>query len=149
MNVKWGAAPTSRGTVLSTELQNIANQAFTAAGAAYDNTANLDRWGWVEYLAAATATPTAGATLSVYLVTSLDGSNYDDAASSTNPATHQLVAVIAVQASAHTVRANSGPAPFPLPPTKFKFVVKNQTGVATPNNAGNTLTLFTANEAVA
>jgi len=145
--IKWGTSPTSRGTVLTTELNSLANAGYCGVGPAFDNTSNLDRWGWLEFLGGGSITPTAGATISVFLVHSLDGTNYDDAASATNPATHQLVAVLSIQTGAHTVRANTL-FPFPLPPGKFKFVLKNNTGV-TLTATTNTLTLFTSNEAVA
>lgn len=145
--VKWGAAVTSRGTVLTTELNTLTTGSFSAAGSAYDNTSNLDRWGWVEFVGGGSITPTAGAYLSVYFVPSLDGSNYADAASSTQVGSHQLVAMFSVKTGAHTVREMSVQ-PFALPPCKGKFVLKNGTGVSL-TSSGNTLTLYTANEAVA
>jgi hypothetical protein len=144
--IKWGASPTSRGTVLTTELNTLANGAFTAVGTELDNTSNLDRWAWVEFAGGGSITPTTGATFSIFLVHAPGGTNYDDPASSTNPGTHQIVAVIALQASAHTVRAIST-FPFPLPPSKVKFVLKNNSGVSL-SASGNTLTLYTSNEAV-
>lgn len=145
--VKWSGALTSRGSVLTTQLNTLTNGSLCSAGSAYDNTSNLDRWGWVEFAGGGSITPTAGAYISVYIVTAPGGTNYDDAASSTNPGTHQLVAVLSVQTGAHTVRAISA-VPFALPPTLFKFVLKNGTGVSL-TASGNTLTLYTGNEAIA
>lgn len=145
--VKWNAALQSRGTVLTTQLNTLANGAFSAAGSAYDNTSNLDRWGWVEFAGGGSITPTAGATLYVYMIHAPGGTNYDDPASATQPGTHQLVAVLSLQTGAHTVRAIST-VPFALPPSNVKFVLKNSAGVAL-TASGNTLTLYTGNESVA
>jgi hypothetical protein len=142
--VKW-AGLSSRGSVLTTELNTLANNTFSALGTAYDNTANLDRWGWVE-LSLASLTPTAGACVYIYLVPSVDGTNYDNGPSSTNPATHLLVATLSIQTGA-AAKVAVTQIPFSLPPSKFKFALKNQTGVAFGGT--NTLDLFTSNESVA
>ena len=139
--VKWSAL-TDRGTVLSPGA--VANGGFQALGSAYDNTVNLDRWGWVE-LSLGTATTTAGACIYVYMAPSLDGTDYDDGPSSTNPASHLLVAVLQVNVGGGAKKVVSL-APFPLPPGFVKFSIKNQTGAAL--NGTNTLVLFTANETV-
>jgi hypothetical protein len=145
--VKWSAAPASRGTVLTTELNALANAAYSAAGPAYDNTSNLDQWFWFDFTAGGTATPTAGANLQIFAVPSLDGTNYADAASSTQVGFHQLVATISIKTGAGTKR-DMTLYPVQLPPGKFKFVLKNGTGVALAAT-GNTLTLYSANEQVA
>lgn len=148
--IKWAAAPTSRGNVLTTELGNgtgLADATFSAAGPTYDNTANLDRWGWIQFLAGGTYTPTAGAYISVYIVNSLDGTNFDDPASAATPGYHELVATIAVKVGTTITPRAITTAPFALPPGKFKFVLRNATGAALPAS-GNTLALYTANESV-
>src|SRR3954467_2841885 len=148
--VKWSGSPTSRGTVLTTELGNgtgLANLAYSAAGPAYDNTTNLDRWAWVEFVTGGTITPTAGATVLIYMVHSPGGTNYDEGASANNPGTHTLVAVLPITTGAGTHRAIST-VPFALPPGKVKFILKNQTNVALAAS-GNTVTLYTSNESVA
>jgi len=145
--IKWGASPTSRGTVLTTELNTLTNGSFSAVGPAYNNSSNLDRWGWVEFVSGGSITPTAGATITVFITHSPGGTNYDDPPSSTNPGSHTIVEVLSIQASAHTVRAIST-RPFALPPSNIKFVLRNQTGVSL-SASGNTVTLYTSNEAVA
>lgn len=146
--VKWNAAPTSRGTVLNTEMDTVANAGFSSVGSTIiDNTSNLDRWGWIE-LQLGSLTPTAGACIYVYLVPSVDGgTDYDDGPSSTNPAAHLLVAVLNVKTGVGSKKLVTAK-PFDLPPGKFKFAIKNQTGVALAGSGANTMVLYTSNEAV-
>lgn len=149
--IKWGTGVAlgtgiTNGQVLTTEMNSLTNGSFTAVGGVYDNTSNKDRWGWLEFAGGGSITPTAGAVFQIYLINSLDGTNYDDAASSTQPGTHQLVAVITVKTGAGTKRAVTQ-VPFSLPPSKFKFVLKNSVGV-TLSASGNVLTLYVSNEAV-
>jgi hypothetical protein len=146
--VKWGAAPTSRGTVLSTQLNALANGGYSALGSAYDNSSNLDRWGWVE-LSLVSLNPTAGACIYVYLAPSVDGgTDYDDGPSSTNPASHLLVAALSVKTGSAAKKVVSL-VPFALPPGLFKFALKNQCGVVLATSDSNLLVLYTSNEAVA
>ena len=83
-----------QGTVVSlltTELNSLANNATTSAGSAQTNTvgtANLDGYvrGKLELvLAAYTGTPTAGSALLVWFLKTIDGTNYEDTASARNP----------------------------------------------------------------
>jgi len=143
--VKWGAL-VSRGSVLTTEMNALANAGFAALGPVYDNRSNLDRWGWVE-LTLASLTPVAGACVYVFMSPTLDDTDYDDGPSSTNPASHLLVAVLAIKTGVGAKKVVSL-APFALPPGQVKFSVKNQAGVAL-GATGNVLALFTANESVA
>lgn len=138
---KW-TAETDRGTVLTTELNALANGAFSAVGPAYDNTTNLDEWGMLDFVLAS-LTPAAGAYLQIFLAVSADGTNYEDAVSSTQPGSHQLVATVSLRASVGACRTSS--LWFRLPPNKFKFILKNGSGVALGATL-NTVTLKTANE---
>jgi hypothetical protein len=138
---KW-AAWASRSTGLTTELNSLANGAYSAAGSAFDNTTNLDEWAAAE-IALASLNPTAGAYLQLFLVQSLDGTNYEDAASSTNPGYHQSIAVVSLTTGAAAKKIDT--APFRIPPGKFKLVLLNKAGVALAAS-GNTVTLYTANE---
>lgn len=144
--VKWGAL-TSRGTVLSTEMNALANAGFSALGTAFDNTVNLDRWGWVE-LTLASLTPVAGACIYVFMSPSIDGgTDYDDGPAATNPGSHLLVGVLSIKTGVAAKKVISL-APFAIPPGLVKFSVKNQAGVAL-GATGNVLALFTSNEVVA
>jgi hypothetical protein len=148
--VKWAAAPTDRGTVLTTELNTLTDTSYCAPGTAYDNTANLDRWGWVEFTSGGSLTPTTGAMLTIFMLHSPGGTNYDDGpnTSGTNPGTHDIVGTIALTASANNPRRGITLYPFPLPPGKVKFALKNDCGATLPGS-GNTLRLWTSNEAIA
>ena len=134
--------PTSRSTGLTTELNSLANGAYSSAGTAFDNTTNRDQYGALD-IVLASLTPASGASLSVYLLQSLDGTTYEDAPASTNPGTHMLVATVLLNASTSAKRVMS-PA-FYLPPGKFKLVLLNSAGVALASS-GNTVTLYTSND---
>jgi hypothetical protein len=138
---KW-VGPTDRGTVLTTELNALGIGAFSAVGPAYDNTTNLDEWGAID-IVLASLTPTTGAYLQIFLVVSLDGTTYEDAPSATQPGSHQLVATVSLNVSTSAKRVCT--IWFRLPPNKFKFVLKNASGVALGATL-NTCTLKTANE---
>jgi hypothetical protein len=138
---KWTAAG-SRGNQLTTELNSLANGAFSAVGPAYDNTTNLDEWGACD-ITLASLLPTTGGYLQIFLAVSLDGTTYEDAPSSTNPGSHQLVATVSLNVTTSAKRVMTQP--FRLPFTKFKFVLKNAAGVALAASA-NTVALYTDNE---
>lgn len=144
--INWAAALTSRGTVLGTELNSLANTSRSNAGTAIDNGTNLDEWGWLELQVTFGTNPSATAYLAIYMVMAPDGTNYADGSSSVAPGTDTLVAVIPVLASTSAQRKTVGP--IRLPPTKFKLICENQTGQAFPAS-GSTVTLYTGNEKVA
>lgn len=142
--ILWETSPTSRGTVLTTELNALGNAAFSGGGSAIDNTANSDQYGACD-IVLASLNPTAGAYLALYLVQSLDGTTYEDAPSSTNPGTHMLVATVLVTTGSAAKRIMSPW--FRIPPGKFKFVLYNATGVSLGATL-NTVTLYTGNDEV-
>jgi hypothetical protein len=144
---KWGATWTSRGTVLTTEIDSLVTAGYSAASASYDNSTNFDQYGYFS-LKLASYTPTAGATWTFFLLQSLDGTNFEDAPSSTNPGTGKLSVTITVNAAASAKLENTQP--FLMPPGKFKVVALNNSGATTTAGGGtaNTLTLYTTNLAV-
>ena len=142
--IKWEAASTSRGNVLTTELNALANGAYSAVGTEIDNSTNLDQWGSLE-VNLASLTPTAGAYLQLFLSQAVGGTNYEDPASSTNPGYQMSVAVVSLATGAATKWVTT---PFfRLPPTKFKFVLLNGAGAAL-GASGNTVTLYTNNDEI-
>ena len=142
--IKWETAPNSRSTVLTTELNALANGAFTGIGTEINNSVNLDQWGVFD-IVLASLTPTAGAYLKLYLVQCIGGTTYEDAPSSTNPGYHMEVAVVSVTTGAAAKRIQT--AAFRLPLGKFKVVLLNGAGVALGATL-NTVTLYTGNDEV-
>jgi hypothetical protein len=142
--ILWDASPTSRGTVLTTELNSLGNGAYSGVGTAIDNTSNLDQYGALD-IVLASLNPTSGAYLQLFLVQSIDGTTYEDPPSSTNPGYQMSVGVFSVTTGSAAKRLMSPW--FRIPPGKFKFVLLNGTGVAL-GAASNTVTLYTADDEV-
>lgn len=142
--ILWETTPNSRSTVLTTELNSLGNGSYSAAGTAIDNSANLDQWGCLE-VNLASLNPTSGAYLQLFLIQAPDGTNYEDAPSSTNPGYHASVCVLSIPTGAATKRAISPW--FRLPPCKVKFVLLNGSGVSL-GASGNTVTLYTDNDEI-
>lgn len=142
--IKWEAAPVSRGNVLTTELNALANGAYSAVGTEIDNSTNLDQWGAVE-INLASLTPTTGAYLQLFVTQAPDGTNYEDPPSATNPGFHAAVALMSIPTGAATKRVISPW--FRLPPARVKFVLLNGAGAAL-GATGNTVELFTSNDEV-
>lgn len=138
----WTDRSASTGGTVSTELNSLANGAFSAVSGIYDNTTNLDEWG-AFLINLASLLPTTGAYIQIFLDDSLDGTNFEDAPSATNPGAHQLVATVSLNVTTSAKVAIT--APFRLPPGKMKWVFKNSAGVAFAAS-GNTGKLFTCNE---
>lgn len=120
-------------SALTTELNSLGNGSNTAASSAIDNTSNLDLFMDLELnLGAAGSARSAGAIVSVYMVTAVDGSNYPDV----NETTAELVAVFPLDAA--TTARRCAVRDVPMPPALFKLFVRNSTGQAL-NASGNTL----------
>jgi hypothetical protein len=115
----------SIASALTTDLNSLANGSASAASAALDNTSNLDLYHDLTLTVAAQGSArSAGATVSVYLVMALDGTNYDDA----NATTAELVAVFPLDAA--TTARQATRRDVPVPPGLFKYFVVNNTGQA-------------------
>lgn len=142
--ILWQAAPNSRGTVLTTELNALGNAAYSAVGTALDNTSNNDQYGALD-IVLASLNPTAGAYLQLFLVQSIDGTTYEDPPATTNPGYQMSVALISVTTGSAAKRLMTPW--FRIPPGKFKFVLLNGTGVALGATL-NTATLYTSNDEV-
>jgi len=142
---KW-AAYTSRGSVLSTELNALASAGRSAAGAEVDNGANLDMFGVLELAVTFGTAPVAGGFIEIYMVTAPDGTNYEDGSDSVDPGTHKLIDRIPVRAVTTAQRLTGRLVP--LLPEKTKFLLYNGSGQAFPAS-GSTLTLYTTNRTVA
>lgn len=141
---KW-AAYTSRGNVLSTELNALASAGRSAAGTEVDNGANLDMFGVLELAVTFDTAPAAGGYVETYMVTAPDGTNYEDGSNTVDPGTHKLIDRIPVRAVTTAQRLTGRM--IPLLPEKTKFLLYNGSGQAFPAS-GSTLTLYTTNRTV-
>jgi hypothetical protein len=142
---KW-AAYTSRGNVLSTELNALASAGRSAAGTEVDNGVNLDMYGVLELQVTFGTAPSAGGYVEIYMVTAPDGTNYEDGSNTVDPGAHKLVDRIPVRAVTTAQRLTGRM--IPLLPEKTKFLLYNGSGQAFPAS-GSTLTLYTTNRTVA
>lgn len=121
-------------TLLSTGLNSLTNGSRAVSGADNNDT-DLALYGDFECNFGSAAFG-SGAFVSLYILESVDGTNYEDGDASTTPASSALLCNImfrnATAAQIHAVRG------IPLPPTKFKILLINNTGV-TLASSGNTL----------
>lgn len=141
--VNWEAAA-SGSSVLTTELNSLANNTMSAASGAYDNGTNLDIYAWFELNVTFGTNPSdTPPTVDLYMAKALDGTNYETA-----PVTggagqqHEFVGSFTVLANTSAQRITLGPVL--LPPCKVKFYLDNQTG-QTMAASGNTLHVYPAN----
>jgi hypothetical protein len=114
-------------SILTTELNALANGSSSAASAAVDNSSTLNLFDDLELTVTYGTNPTANAPVEIYLIPSTDGTNYAD---STTPARNLFVGSFLVQASTSAQRLVLRG--IPLPPGKFKYVAKNASGFAFP-----------------
>lgn len=137
------------GLVLTTELNSLANGAYSAWGTAYDNSSGLYLYGALE-INLNTLNPTAGAYLQHFMSPALGGTNYDDVPSATNLSPHRVLGPpVSITSGVNTTKRamlDGGPwnlPGFPLPASLLKFAQLNGCGPAL--NAGtNTVRLFGA-----
>jgi hypothetical protein len=81
----WTDRSASTGGTISTELNSLANGAFSAVSGIYDNTTNLDEWAIFVIDLASLATDDRRRTCRSSSSISLDGTNFEDAAAASNP----------------------------------------------------------------
>jgi hypothetical protein len=133
-SLEWESA--SLVTILSTELNSLANGSYTVASAAYDNTpGGTNNYTGAIFQMAVTfgSNATANTTVDLWGVPALDGTNYADAPSATNPAPDCYIgSFVCRAATAHLMTIGSMQNPVRLPPNLVKFYAKNGAGVAFP-----------------
>ena len=141
---KWSAGTLT--TLASTELNSLANAAG-ALGVAYDNTTNLLPFGMFELTVTFGSAPTAGKTVDLYIVPTINGTNYSTnvTGASGYAQSTSYVGSFPLQAVTTLQRLNVGGIGFRgtlfLPPTKFKAFILNSSGQAFPAS-GSTLKLL-------
>lgn len=123
---KWTLPSTTLTSYLTTELNALANGAYSAASSAIDNTTNLHQWMAV-HLHLQSLTPTGSPYIAIYLLPAFDASVYVDGGGATAPPANTLVAVMDLSTSA-TAKERS--AVFAIPPASFKLVLYNGAGPA-------------------
>lgn len=112
-------------TAHSTTLNSLANNANSAASSTIDNSTTLDLFHDLTLTVAAQGVArSAGATVGVYLIMALDGTNFD----AVNEVTGELVGVFHLDAS--TTGRQLTRRDVPIPPGLFQYFVRNQTGQA-------------------
>ena len=137
--ILWDAVPTSEGTVLTTELNSLADGAWSGLGSEYDNTADLRQYFMVRVAVDFVAAPSTGGFVTLFALHAMDGTNYPTLDSDNDPrAGHQVATIEVIDTTAAQVR-DSGI--FSLPPWKTKFILKNAAGQAFPSS-GSTVTLY-------
>ena len=132
-------------TALSTELNSLANGVACSPSSAFDNDDAAQRWptAMVEiYIAAQGTARSAGASVSLYIIPTTDGTNYGDNTDECleNYAVGHYSLDDATTARYITARVH-------LPPSDYKVVLKNSTGQAFAAS-GNTVKFreFTAED---
>jgi hypothetical protein len=131
-DIKYKAG--SPAAVMTTELDGLANNARAISGA-IDNTVELDFWD-VELVVTYGTAPSTGGTVELYLVESVDGTNYGDGDDAVAPPATALVGVFPLRAvtTAQRIMLRG----VMVPPLNFKYVVTNKAGQAMAAS-GNTL----------
>lgn len=126
--LKWQADAIS--TLLTTELNALANNTGSALGTAYPNDVNLNFYGDFElFINTFGGNATADSTVDLYIIPATDGTNYNDGSATINPVNFyrgswSLRAAAVFRLTIQGVL---------LPPVPFKLCVfNNATGQAFP-----------------
>ena len=132
---KWNAP--SSTTVLTTELNSLADATMSAASTAIANQTNLDMYADIE-VNLASLSPAGGGYVSLYILEAVDGSNYPSQSDADLRLTGtQLLCLLPVGTTASTAQRVVARNVL-IPPGSFKIKLDNRTGVAL-NASGNTV----------
>lgn len=133
------------GSTPNTLASIAASGAAAISTTVFDNTpaTNGAFWGDFELLLGFAVSPVANTTVDLYIIESVDATNYADGTGSNTPAS--VIAPSTAYAGSFAVRAVTAAERLvlrgvPLPPTNFKVMVVNNTGQATATS-GTTQTL--------
>lgn len=132
-------------TYMSTDLNSLANNTTNIGATAFDNTVSKDMYAAAELvLASVDLSGQTNPSVELYIVPSIDGTNYvddgTDASTTDYPPSSALAGVFQIQATNAAHR--SAIEIFQLGPYKYTVVVINKTGVALAAS-GNTLKITT------
>jgi len=133
---KWVAGESPQ-TGLSSELNNLADSTMSSLGSVeVDNTSGLYRWVDIELYLASFSSGSGSPYCAVWIVYSLDGSNYENAPNNTTgdkPPDAIFPLIPSVTQAQRKVIAN-----IPVAPLKFKLILFNKSGAALASS-GNTV----------
>ncbi len=142
-NTRW-AAPTAVQTLMQTALDSLANNTLVVSSetsgnmssGAYDNTSALDLYADFELAVCYATAPSAGTKVAeLYLLPSVDGTNFATVDGSNQPQKALLIATFESRnPSTSGVERLTVPG-VSLPPGKFKLVLKNTSGQAFKDNS--------------
>jgi hypothetical protein len=140
---KWALSGVGLTTVLTTGLNSLANNTMSAASATYANQTNLDLYVDIEVVLASLS-PSAGAYVSIYVLESVDGTNFPAQSDADLRLTStQLLCVLPIGTTAATAQRVTA-RNILLPPAAIQFKLDNQTSVAL-NASGNTVKILPYN----
>lgn len=132
--LKWNT-PGTITDLLTTELNNLANNAGSNLGTEYDNRTNQFLFGDFVATMVFAAAPTAGNSLDLYMICKTNGTTYEDGSSSVRPPNSYIGSFVLVATSALlSIRG------VPLPDSAFKLTLFNGSGQAMAA-AGSKITL--------
>lgn len=132
---KWGA-PEAATTILGSGLNSLADGAYSALGTEVDNETDRYLYGNFE-LNLASLSPTTGAYVALYLVPSVDGTNYPDVSNTRPPGEEYRVGTFTIDTTATSTSLHTA-TNILIPPFKFKCMVLNECNVAL-NATGNSV----------
>lgn len=138
--------PAAAVTVLSTQLDSLANNTRSALGAEFDNGSNLYVQVIAELYVDYGTNPTVNTTHDLYYVPAFDGTNYADGDASIVPAAALFCCAFQVQASTSPQRLVSQP--FTMPPFIGKFLLHNNGTGQTIAASGNLVRVRPANREI-
>lgn len=140
-NFPWSGYLAASANVLTTELNSLADAATTALSSEIDNSTNKYTLADFQLDLASVTISSTTAYCTVFIVPTVDGTNYPDWGSSTYAnydAQYAVGTILVKNVSAAAARANL--VGIMVPPGKFKVALRNSTGAAHAAS-GNTLAI--------
>ena len=145
-NITKLIAGTAITTVMSADLNALGNGSSVLSTTVVDNSTNLDLVNNWELVITSTSSMTANTVMSMWLVVSIDGTNYAEGTSANAAQPSMWWGDFEIPRAANSFRlalVGGKSCPLFLPPLKFKPLIKNGSGQALLSV--NTLKLITHN----